>query len=242
MGRLTKNAAVVKNQVDSVGLPWGTGATTPTHPVAGQVRFNTDSYHIEVYDGLNWDTIDGATRFKVTQNAHGFSVFQAVYFDGTQWQKAIATSEITSGVGVVSRVINANVFEVQQTGVLKGLSGLTSGAHYFLSDSTPGLLATYEPPLFSNPMFYATSTTEGLVLPYRPRTSSGANGLAVEFTSMPLIQWDFFHNRNTTHVTYQAFDTLGTQIYPDSFTIVDNNNVSVEFGSPQMGTLYLMFF
>lgn len=241
MGRLTKNAAVNKNQVDSVGLPWGSGATIPSHPTAGQVRFNTDSYHIEVFDGTNWDTIDGATRFKVTQTAHGFSVFESVYFDGTQWQKAIATSELTAGVGVISRVINPNVFELQQTGTLKGLSGLTSGAHYFLSENTPGLLTVDEPPLFSNPLFYATSTTEGMVMPYRPRSSSGANGVAVEF-NFPSIQWDFFHNRNTTHVTYQAFDSTGVQIYPDSFIIVDNNNVSVEFSNVQSGTLYLMFF
>lgn len=242
MGRLTKNVAVNKNQVDSIGLPTGSGATIPTNPTVGQVRFNTELLHIEVFDGLNWDAIDGATRFKVTQVAHNFSKFDAVYNDGTNWVKAIATSFSTAGIGIVSRVINANTFEVQQTGVLKGLSGLAPASYYYLSDSSPGLLALYEPPGLSNPMFYATSTTEGIVMPLRAGHSGSADGAAIDFTSQGLLVWTINHNRNTRRVTYQAYDAAGVQIYPDSFTIVDDNTVEAEFGSLQSGKIYLMFF
>jgi len=242
MGRLVKNAAFTQNQPDSIGLPTGSTLTQPIHPDAGQIRFNTDAYHIEVFNGSTWDAVDGSTKFKVNKTAHGFTKFQAVYFDGTDWQLAHATSKLTVGFGIISRIISPNEFEIQQTGMLYSLTGLTPGTYYYVDDLTPGLLTSSEPPLFSNPLFYSTSATTGLVLPYRVTSSSGANGIAVDFTTIPQFNWTVAHNRGTTSVAYQAYDVNNIQIYPDTFTIDDLNNVTASFGEPQAGTLHLIFF
>lgn len=241
MGRLVKNVAIDNNKVDSIGLPTGPTSQNPAKPVAGQVKFNTELLTIEVFNGTTWDSLDGSTKFKVEQLSHNFNIFNAVYFDGSNWVKAIATSAETSGIGIVSKIISPDVFEVQQTGVLNNLSDLIPGTRYYLSDTTPGLISTSEPPLISNIMFTATSATSGIVLPYRPNTASNANGAAFE-QSFDSYIWTVNHNRNTVKVTYQMFDTNNVQIYPDSFTIVDANTVEAEFGSLQAGTIYLIFF
>jgi len=242
MGRLVKNALFVQNQVDSVGLPTGTMATTPVAPLEGQMRFNTDLHHIEVFDGNAWDTIDGSSKFRVNQLAHNLTLFQAVYFNGTKWMPATASSLQTTGIGVVSRVVSPDIVEIQQTGVLTNLTGLTPGAFYFVDDLTAGLLTVTEPALLSNPLFYAISQTSGLVLPFRATSSAGANGIAVDFTALPIFNWTIAHNRGTTRVAYQAYDINHVQIYPDIFTIDDSNNVTASFSVPQSGTLHLIFF
>lgn len=39
---------------DSLKLPSGTTAERPSSPVAGQLRFNTESQKTEVYNGNQW--------------------------------------------------------------------------------------------------------------------------------------------------------------------------------------------
>jgi hypothetical protein len=241
MGRLTKNVAVDSNRVDSVGLPYGTTASTPANPTSGQVRYNTDLKHIEVFNGFVWDTIDGSTKFIVQQHNHGLIVFDGVAFDGTNWVPAIATSVLTSGIGVISRVINADTFEVQQTGMLLGQSGLIAGDYYYLSANVPGLLTNIEPGVISNPLFFATSGTSGMVLPYRATVGTPASGESYTQLFNSTI-WVMNHNRNTTKVMSQLFDSDNNQIIPDTLTITNPNTVIAVFGSVQNGVAHLIFF
>lgn len=106
----------------------------------------------------------------VTQTAHGFTTGQAVYFNGTQWAKAEANAISTLGIAVVT-VTDANHFVAFLAGDIQGLSGLTAGQYYFVSDSVAGSLTTTEPTAttsYSNPVLFALSATEGIVLPFRP--------------------------------------------------------------------------
>ena len=107
------------------------------------------------------------TTFKVSQASHGLSVGDAVYFNGTNWVKAQSDNISTIGTAIVNLVIDVNTFKLTTSGKISGLSGLTAGEFYFVSDSTPGLLTTTEGATYSNPILQATSTTEGIVLPYR---------------------------------------------------------------------------
>lgn len=118
------------------------------------------------------------TDFDVTQTAHGFAIGDAVYFDGTDWQFAQADSAYTLAVGIVKEVADANNFSVRVVGPVEGLSGLTPGAYYFVSETTPGSITDNEPvvPYFSNPVGFALSATQLMVLPLRPGTG-GANSL-----------------------------------------------------------------
>jgi hypothetical protein len=71
----------------------------------------------------------------------------------------------------VITVTDANNFVLYLSGAIAGLSGLTAGQYYFVSDATAGLLTSTEPTSvssFSNPLLFALSTTTGIVLQFRP--------------------------------------------------------------------------
>ena len=107
----------------------------------------------------------------ITQASHGLSTNNAVYHNGTIWVKAQSNNINTLGIGVVvvSDANNFILYLVSQ--VSTGLSGLTAGQYYYVSDATAGLITTTEPTAstsFSNPILYALSATSGIVLPYRP--------------------------------------------------------------------------
>ena len=113
----------------------------------------------------------GTSNFiAVTQTSHGFTTGQAIYFNGTIWALAEANNADTLGIAIVSYV-DANDFDAYLEGEITGLSGLTAGQYYFVSDTTAGALTTTAPTAttsFTNPILFSLSATTGIVLPYRP--------------------------------------------------------------------------
>lgn len=110
-----------------------------------------------------------SVSWSVTQSSHGFSVGDVLYYSSGSYAKAQADAAATLGLFIVSAVANTNTFTATLSGKISGLSSLTAGQYYFLSASTAGLLTTTEPTTgYSNPIFFALSTTEGVVLPFRP--------------------------------------------------------------------------
>ena len=135
---------------------------------------NTPSVGVSTYfsreDHIHPNDISKADKIIVSQTAHGFTTGQAVYFNGTSWALAEANSITTLGIGLVV-YIDANTFYLYCLGIISGLSGLTAGQYYFVSDTIPGALTTTEPTSvnsFSNPILLAISSTIGVVLPFRP--------------------------------------------------------------------------
>lgn len=117
---------------------------------------------------------DGAasdnTYLNVHQTSHGFSKGNVLYFNGTSWNKAKSDSNSTLFLAMVKSVTDVDNFTVQFSGLISGLSGLTSGNYYFVSDSSAGNITTIQPtsPNISNPCFFALSTTSGVILNIRP--------------------------------------------------------------------------
>ncbi len=112
----------------------------------------------------------------ITQS-NSFSVGNVIYFNGSSYvlakSDAASTAEVT---GIVSAATGSN-FTVVYSGRINGLSGLTAGQVYFLSDSTAGLLTTTEPTTathVSRPILDASSATSGIVLPFRGAVISAA--------------------------------------------------------------------
>ncbi len=106
---------------------------------------------------------------EVNQISHGFSIGEAVYFDGSEWLKAIASGSDTLGIGIVSSVDDGDNCTITFTGIVSGLSGLVAGEYYFVSTTTPGGLTSTKPVSgYENPILFATDTTEGIVFAYRP--------------------------------------------------------------------------
>ena len=113
----------------------------------------------------------GTSNFiAVAQTSHGFTTGQAIYFNGSIWALAEANNADTLGIAIVSYV-DANDFDAYLEGEITGLSGLTPGQYYFVSDTTAGALTTTAPTAttsFTNPILFSLSATTGIVLPYRP--------------------------------------------------------------------------
>jgi hypothetical protein len=83
---------------------------------------------------------------KVNQTGHGFSVGNAIRFDGTNWVKSKADSDTNSDVdALVVAVADVDNFSFQIAGtILSIFTGLTPGVTYFLSPTTAGALTTTE--------------------------------------------------------------------------------------------------
>ena len=116
-----------------------------------------------------------SVSWSVAQSSHGLAVGDVIYNNGTNYVKAQANSETSLGLFVVSAVADTNNFTATFSGKIT-LSSLTAGQFYFVSPTTAGDFTTTEPTgsNFSNPILFALSTTEAVVLPYRP--ALGASG------------------------------------------------------------------
>lgn len=161
-------------------LPAGTTAEQPGSPVTGMVRYNSTTVSFEGYNNSAWSSIGGGgTTDQITQVAHSFSVGQALYLNGATYALAKAdTSATAEVVGVVSRVISANIFEITLSGEVTGLAGLTAGGVYFLSSATAGLLTLTEPSTVgevSVPVGVASGTTTMYVAPKRGAVIGSVN-------------------------------------------------------------------
>jgi hypothetical protein len=145
------------------------------------IRYNDTDDVFEGYNELaGWASIGGGgTTDRVTQASHGFVIGDVLYLSGTTYTKAIATSAAAAEVvGVVSKVVDINTFELTLSGEVTGLTGLTAGEVYFLSAATAGLLTTTEPTVIgqvSVPVGVASSATTMYVAPKRGSIVGGTN-------------------------------------------------------------------
>jgi len=169
----TNGSTTVWNPVSGDVSVTDTGAMTVLalqgNPVASGTLTSSSDGYVLTWNGSQWVAEPDNTCMNIHQVSHGFSTGQAVYFTGTSWNLAKADNPDTLGIGVVS-VIDANNFYVYFSGNLEGLSGLSAGDFYFVSDATAGLLQLTEPTTtgnFSNPLLFALSSTSAIVLPYR---------------------------------------------------------------------------
>lgn len=160
-------------------LPTGTAAERPAG-VEGYVRYNSDTSSFEGYASGAWSSIGGGgTVDRITQASHGFAIGDVLYLSGSTYTKAIATAANTAEVvGMVSRIVDSNTFEMTISGEVTGLSGLTAGEAYFLSPTTAGAMTVTEPTTIgqiSLPLGVASSTTSFYVTLKRGNVIGGTN-------------------------------------------------------------------
>jgi hypothetical protein len=151
------------------------GLASVSNPPSGAHKLINRGGTFQVKDSSGLETAIGAggTVDRITQTAHGFSEGEVLYFDGTDYARALANAANTSEiVGMVSRVIDVDTFELTLEGKVTGLSGLTAGEVYFLSPITSGLITATEPTVLGHvslPVGVAISATVFYV-----RSSRGA--------------------------------------------------------------------
>lgn len=142
------------------------GGSVPGGGNSGQVLTKNSSSSGDV----SWKT-PSVSGLQITQSSHGFSVGQALAYNGTAY--VLAKADVAADaevIGIVSAVADSNNFTLTLTGLITGLSALTAGAVYFLDPSTAGALTTTEPTsvgAVSKPVLIAISTTSGVFVNMR---------------------------------------------------------------------------
>jgi hypothetical protein len=141
------------------------GLASIGNPASGSHRIINRGGTLQVQDSTGLETAIGAggTVDRITQVGHGFDEGDILYNTGSAYAKANAnTSATAEALGMVSRVIDVDTFELTLEGKVTGLTGLTAGAVYFLSASTAGAITVTEPSTLgyvSLPIGVAISTT-----------------------------------------------------------------------------------
>jgi len=179
---------IINETASPINVTNNTGASSSSiyTGTGAPITLSSNASLILVYDATltRWMVVGGtgggdAVAKQVTQVSHGFSVGQIVYLNGSTYAlakaDAVNTAETT---GIVSNIYSADIFQMTEIGYVKGLSGLTAGTVYFLSDTVSGALTATEPTVIGSvtkPMLLADTTTSGYVLNYRGAVVGGAN-------------------------------------------------------------------
>lgn len=157
----------------------------------------------------------------ITQASHGFVAGDVLRLSGTTYVKAQANSEANAeAVGIVSASVTSGIFRLVTHGKISGLTGLTAGTVYFLSQSSAGALTATEPTTVgqvSKPVLIADTTTSGWIFNMRGFIISVAGG----------VEDPIFHAFGTPTTAFD-FDTsslagltaLGTPTTEDADTSV----------------------
>jgi hypothetical protein len=162
----------------------------------GQLVFATDDKQaFQVIDGA-LVAIGGAALVKITAGEN-LTANDIVYISpGTgndsgrtagRVYKADATiDERVDVIGIVTKTVTSgNIAEVQVSGLLKGFTGRTSGALYYLSAVTPGAASTTPPSSNTQwivPVYQATSATEVNISPVAAASAIYINDQENSFT------------------------------------------------------------
>ncbi len=161
---------------DGAGTDFTDFVDTPnSYSGAGRKKVSVNSAE----SGLEF-TSQAEVSFLVNQTTHGFAVANVLKLTGTDtYAKAQADTEANQQVvGIVIEVVDANNFVIQTDGKVEGLSGLTGGTVFFLSEATAGLLTSTAPSAdgeFTKPILVATSATSGVLVNFKG-TEIGAGG------------------------------------------------------------------
>lgn len=222
------------------------GLTASTLPVStGSFTNNLVSTDNTVQAGLLRLDKLASNEVRIVQNAHGFSVLDAIRRSGAVWVKANGSSwETSEKVFVVKEIISANEFIATSAGRIRTTSphGLTLGATYYLSPSVLGGYTSTQPtgtvnlPLgFYRPLFFVEGTTVVNVLDYASPVidnviASGHNpsGNLLEFINFDINKYG---NKFVIEVLASAcignvylrlngtaYTWVGSQIRPDTST------------------------
>ena len=201
-------------------VPAGLGSERPGSPVEGMIRYNSETDSFEGYASNAWSGIGGGgTVDRINKVGHAFVIGDVLYLNAAVYEKARADAANTAEVvGMVSRVIDVDNFEMTLSGEVAGLTGLVAGEVYFLSAATAGLLTVTEPSVVgqvSLPVGVASSTTSLYVAPKRGVVVGGANlRTQIGLNGAALVS----QTTNIQNVTAYTAGELSGWVYIDATT------------------------
>jgi len=211
------------------------------------------------YSGISG--FPGTSVISVTYN-NNFQPGQAIYrvqpTSATLAGYALACANAASSVEVIGVVQAATIFNFAAVvnGSITGLSGLSDGVQYYLSDTYPGTLTTTPPSAINSiikPVMIATGTTTGQVVEYpgllisglQTLAGSGISGYYGKWTQIAQLQsgfiWDDGTNLNInapialSGITTVA-NTLRTQQVYEAVTLLSTVNVNGQITFPVLSS------
>jgi len=221
---------------------WNGSSWEFTSPLEGMITYVKDEDKLYQYI-TSWGEFSSSSSIAdriektVTQNSHGFSVGDILSFNGTSYVKAKADSVSNAEVvGIVSSVVDSNNFKLVYSGYVSGLSGLTAGEVYFLSDSTAGALTSTEPTTegsISKPVLLAISNTEGIFINFRGIEITDNTSYYGSFTNSDLSsgKLTITHNLGHKYCSVTIIDNNDKVIIPDDVTYSSTNSLEVDLTS-----------
>lgn len=168
----------VAAQVDSMKMPNIAGVPTATpafSSVAGYQVFDSTNGDFYIWNGAAWDNQNIVKQAEATiyqggnAGVGGVAARDVVYYSAadTLLPATAAAPGTSYAVGFSTATVTAtNAVLVQQNGVLKGFTGLTAGARYYLSGTTPGQVTATLPTTSGHTIVLcgiAKSTTDILI-------------------------------------------------------------------------------
>lgn len=198
------STGIVKNTTTTGVLSIATAGTDYVTPTGSETLSNKNlTSGTNTFPTFNQNTTGyaGQVSRTIAQTSHGFSVGNAVRFNGTSYVGSQADSASNAEVdGMVSVVTDANNFILTSIGYITGVSTVVAGTTYFLSPSSAGAITATEPTTtgqVSKPIFRAVTTSAGYFIDYRGITVASAGG-----TTKPQIQLDIGNFQNGGTPTY----------------------------------------
>ena len=191
----------------------------------------------EIYSSGSGSASGNNLTKDITQTSHGFSVGNVLKFDGSNYAKAKADSDSNAEVvGIVSKVTDSDNFTLLLSGYISGLSSLTAGTVYFLSDSIAGDLTATETTTegsISKPLLVAISTTEGYFINYRGVEITDSSSFYGSFTNSDLSSGilTVTHNLGHTYCSVTVVDNNDKVIIPDEINYTNSNSLTIDLTS-----------
>ena len=69
MGRLVKNPKITQSSAKAIGVPVGATADRNANPIAGDLRFNTDTNKLEIFNGSEFKSVAKEGNSSITQDS-----------------------------------------------------------------------------------------------------------------------------------------------------------------------------
>jgi hypothetical protein len=190
------SGGIVINSASALTLPSGGGGDRPATPVAGMLRWNQSSAHVEWFDGTNWNNIISA-QTQLTSDAFTGDGITLVY---TLSQTSTTAATIVSIGGVIQTpTVAYNIVGTTLTfteapaagDIIEARAIVSTITASDLSDGTTGLLVDNTSPrvrtvVRSSPKMDVNLTD---IVLYNANIISNVTGQSVNNTATTIDQW-----------------------------------------------------